>query len=298
MKTYRQSCSLIRKGDVLTAINGKDKIIEAWLSASKTDLECAELLFGCKKFPQALYHLQQSNEKLAKGLLISCGLLTPKMARKDARVKSLLGFAPKEPETYRHRVTRSFLSDMEKLVPSIEELYKLIENSERMPKIAEFRRTIRKGKKSIQKLKKKPFNLIDTSAQLENEIKAIKNILGNIDQTIDKVSQEIDRLDFEEVVRVAIVVVGKAGLDVNNVQAPSLQEIKDGIISSVKLSVLVTISVTMASFLDPLEAVTRYPDSESHSFNEKNPYITCFKGLHESVALTLEKARKKKGFCG
>jgi hypothetical protein len=110
-------------------------------------------------FPQALYHLQQSNEKLAKGLLISYGLLTPKKAERDLRIKSLLGFSPKTPESYRHKVLHSFLSDLEKFVPSIEEWYKLIEDSEFGQEIAGFQITIRKGKKGIQKLKKKPFTL-------------------------------------------------------------------------------------------------------------------------------------------
>lgn len=275
----------------MKASNSKDKSIQDWLSASASDLKGAKVLYDNKLFPAALYHLQQSNEKLAKGLLISYGLLTPSRAKKNLRIKSLIGFSPKPPESYRHRIMHSFLSDIEKLVPSIEEFYDLIENSEWKPELAEFRKAIRKGKKSIRKLKKKPFNVINTTEQIENEVKAIKNIVCNMDKTIDKVTQDIDKLDFEEIVRVAVTVLGKTGLEVNGAQTPSWQKTKEDVLSSLTLSILVTISVAMASFLDPLEAVTRYPDPESYSFNEKNPYVICFKDICELVALTLEKCR-------
>lgn len=269
----------------------REKEIEKWLSKSNSELESADLLYNHKLFSQALYFLQQSNEKLAKGLLIKIGILTPKIAKKDLRVKALLGFSPKKPEFYGHRVMKSFLSDMEKTVPSIEELYKLIENSEWKPQITEFQRNIRKSKKGIQKLKKRPFNLIDNAEKLENEIKAAQEILAKMDQTIDNVSQEIDRLDFAEIVRVAITITGQMGLNTDGEKGPSLQDIKRDIADSLKLSILVTLSVAFTSFLDPLEAVTRYPDLEHDPFNENNPYITHFKEIHDLISLTLKKAK-------
>lgn len=271
----------------------KEKVVEEWFSASGTDLECAELLYNNKKFSQALYYLQQSNEKLAKGLLISFGILTPKRARKDLRLKSL-NFSPKSPEFYGHRLMRSFLSDMDKLVPSLEDWYKLLEHGEWKPKAIEFQNTIRKSKKGIKKLKKRPFNLIESAEQLENEIKASQNILGVMDKTIEKINQEMDTLDFNEIVRFAITVVGRAGLKVDRQQVSSFNEIKEVIICSFRLSILVVVSVAMASFLDPLEAVTRYPDAQRRAFNEEDPYVSHFKSLHDLVALTLEKSQVRK----
>jgi hypothetical protein len=57
--------------------------------------ESAKVLYDHKLFGSALYRLQQSNEKLAKGLLLSLGFLTPKTAKKDCAVESVLGFLPK-----------------------------------------------------------------------------------------------------------------------------------------------------------------------------------------------------------
>jgi HEPN domain-containing protein len=79
----------------LVAGSCKDKVIAEWLSASTTDLESAKVLYDHRLFSNSLYHLQQSNEKLAKALLLSIGFLTPKFAKKDLRIKELLGFLPK-----------------------------------------------------------------------------------------------------------------------------------------------------------------------------------------------------------
>ena len=179
-------------------------VVQDWLLIAKTDLECAELLHNGKKYSQALYYLQQSNEKLAKGLLISFGILTPKLAKKDQRIKSLLGFTPKQPQAYRHNITHSFLSDIDKMVPSIDQVFQLIDEAEWVPpQITQFKKTIQNSKKGLQTLKKKPFGLIESDLQLENEIKATNHILSTLDSILDKISQEVDKLNYAEIVRVA-----------------------------------------------------------------------------------------------
>ena len=98
-------------------MSNKNKIIQDWLCAAGLDLKCANLLYSVRLFSAALYHLQQSNEKLVKGLLIAMGFLSPKRAKNDLRIKEILGFLPKEPAAYRHRIMPSFLSDVEKTFP-------------------------------------------------------------------------------------------------------------------------------------------------------------------------------------
>ena len=61
---------------------------------------------------------------------------------------------------------------------------------------------------------------------------------------------------------------------------------------SYKLSILTSLSASMASILDPLESVTRYPDSKQRHFDESHPYVEHFRGLHDVVGLCLEKAEK------
>jgi HEPN domain-containing protein len=96
----------------LPSIN--EEYVIAWLRESQIDLECGKILYENKIFSRTLYHLQQSNGKLAKGLLISIGILTPKKAGNDLITKLILGFQPKEPRNYNHRIYPSLFSDLEK----------------------------------------------------------------------------------------------------------------------------------------------------------------------------------------
>lgn len=75
--------------------SNKNKIIQDWFYAATSDLKCAKVLYDSRLFSAALYHLQQSNEKLAKGLLIAMGFLSHKRARKDLRIKEMLVFCRK-----------------------------------------------------------------------------------------------------------------------------------------------------------------------------------------------------------
>lgn len=181
----------------------KDKAVEDWLSRSANDLESAKVLYENRFFDNCVYHLQQSNEKLAKALLLSVGILTPKKAREDLTVQAFLGFLPKQPFAYGHRTTRFLISDLEKSVPSIEALLTRMKNSELGPRITGFLQEVRTSEKGLKKLKKRTFGLIKTSEQLEIEVKTAQAILDALDQTPKTAKAELDRLDSAELVRAA-----------------------------------------------------------------------------------------------
>jgi hypothetical protein len=141
--------------DSLSNSSNKDKTIREWLYAAASDLKCAKVLYDNMLFSAALYHLQQSNEKLAKGLLMAIGFLSPKRAKKDLRIKEMLGFLPKEPAAYRHRTMPSFLSNVEKTIPSIDGFLNLVESGELGPRIQEYHLLVRKGKKVSRSLRRK-----------------------------------------------------------------------------------------------------------------------------------------------
>jgi len=270
--------------------DAKDKAVEDWLSKSANDLKTAKVLYDNKIFDNCLYFLQQSNEKLLKALLLSMGILTPKRAKEDWIVKSVLGFLPKQPSVYGHRTTRFLLSDLEKSVPSIEGFLTLIKNSELGPRITGFLEEVRTSKKSLQKLKKKTFGLIETTEQLEIEIRAAQTILDALDQATSKANEELDRLDTAELVRVATSLVRDLGYKVDTSQPPSFDKIKVAVLPRIRLTVLAMLSAALASFLNPLESVTRYPDRQHSPFDENNPYIKNFIGLHGVIDCILEKS--------
>jgi hypothetical protein len=268
-----------------------DQTIQDWFNAAASDLKCARVLYDSKLFSAALYHLQQSNEKLAKGLLIAMGFLSPKRARKDLRVKEILGFLPKEPAAYRHRTMPSFLSDVEKTIPSIDAFLNLIETSDLGPRMREYHLLVRKGKKGVKKLKKKPFRPVDNAAQLEGEVSAAESILDALDDAVRKMTQEMAKIDLQETYRVAKGLIGAQGFNVEGLEPPNFGKIKEEVVQSFKLSVLIAMSVALASLLDPLEAITRYPDSSGSSFNEANLYVVDFESLCKVIDCILEKSK-------
>jgi hypothetical protein len=265
-----------------------DKTIQDWLNASASDLKCARVLYDSKLFSAALYHLQQSNEKLAKGLLIAMGFLSPKRASRDFRVKEILGFLPKQPAAYRHRTMPSFLSDVEKTIPSIDGFLNLIDTSELGPRMREYHLLVRKGKKSVKKLKKKPFRPVENTGQLEGEVRAAESILDALDGSIRKMTQEMAKLNLQDTYRVAKDLTEAQGFNVEGLEPPNFGKIKEALVQSFKLSVLIAMSVAFASLLDPLEAITRYPDSHNSSFDEANPYVINFDNIYKVVARILE----------
>jgi hypothetical protein len=275
----------------LPLTNGKDKIVEEWFSASATDLKCAKVLYDNKLFASSLYHLQQSNEKLTKALLLSIGILTPKRAAKDWMTKSVLGFLPKEPSSYRHRVLPSLLSDLEKIAPSLTELMTLPSKSLYGSRVREFGKTIRTSRKRVQKLKKNPPGLIETTEQLEREIKTAQAILARMEQTTDKANQELEKLDPSKMLRAAILIARELGFRVDTSQLGlDIDKIKRAVLSRLQLAILAMLSAAIASFLDPLEPITRYPDSRHPSFDESNPYVKNFNGLYDVISQCLEKS--------
>ena len=268
----------------------KSDAIQDWLSASAVDLQSARVLYDSNIFSTSLYHLQQSNEKLAKALLLNLGFLTVKTAKKDYVVKKVLGFLPKEPAMYKHRTMPSLLSDLEKAFPAVEGLIALVESGEFGPKVAEFRRTIRRSKKGVRKLKKKPITPVRTAEQLEVEVKAAQTILDRLDSTLSKVTEEAEKIDGQRTVQTATKIVENAGFDVKGVEPPSFEKTRDIAIDVLRITMLSALSVAVASLLDPLESVTRYPDSEHPRFDQSNPYVKQFKGLYDVISSLLQKS--------
>ncbi|MEM2130079.1 MAG: HEPN domain-containing protein [Candidatus Bathyarchaeia archaeon] len=270
----------------------KEKTIQDWLYASVLDLKCAKVLYDSSLFAAAIYHLQQSNEKLAKGLLIAMGFLSPKRAKTDLRIKEILGFLPKEPAAYRHRIMFSVLSDAEKAIPSIEEFLKLLESSELGPRLQKYHLLLRKSRKGVKKLKKRPFRPVENADQLKGEIRATEAILSALDGAIGKMTEEMAKLDFQELHQIAKGLVKAQGFNVEGVEPPDFNQIKVRVIDSFKLSVLIAMSVALASLLDPLEAMTRYPDSGNSRFDDSNPYVANFEGLYKVVNCIHEKSQE------
>ena len=270
----------------------ENKIVEKWLSGSEDDLKAANLLYDNKLFALCLYHLQQSNEKLAKALLLSLPLSTPKRRPKDYAVQSALGFLPRTPSSYGHRIMPHFLSDIEKSVPSIQEYLKLLRDSEFGKRITEFSKTVKTSGENVQKLRKNPPVIIRTTENLEKEITSAQSLLDKVDPIANKINEELNHLDYTQIVRIATGVSRKRGFKVDASRLPSFEEMKTKTGLAFRLSMLTTLSVGLSALLDPLVSVTRYPDSKPISVDENDPYVKNFYQFHDVIARILKMSQQ------
>lgn len=275
----------------LSAASAKDNTVDRWLTESRIDLVSSRLLYDHKIYARALFNLQQSNEKLAKGLLLLMGFLTPKQLNKDWTTKALLGFLPKEPIAYGHRTVPALLSDIDNALPSLELWFQHLEAGEFKPKIAAYRKTLRETKKGLKALRKKDFRLVDTAEHLENEIKGAEALLDNVDKAMDTAKQELGKFDFPRAVQAAIKSTQNLGFKFDPKKLPSYLDLKDEFVPRMRLAVIGTLAILMTAILDPLESVTRYPDSKHGPFDENDPYVKQFEGLYRVVARLLEASR-------
>jgi hypothetical protein len=277
----------------LTSDLTRNQILDAWFHEADVDLQCAKILYDNCFYSRCLYHLQQGNEKLAKGILLSLGILSAKKAIQNQRIKSIVGFIPKEPASYRHRILPFFLSDMSSATPALDKIIKSIEWEDAEDIFLNFQGTIEKSKKGIEKLKKKPFTLVISKDQLENEIKVINMYLDKLGEIEDKMQLALTNLNPGKATKVAVKTAQKFGYEATNDQAlESYYGTSKRVVPIINLSFLAILSIAVASFLDPLESITRYPDSNHGPFTEDNVYVEYFSNLYEILRRTLEKTIK------
>jgi hypothetical protein len=270
--------------------NASGPVEGQWLAESRVDLSAAKVLYDAKLYSRALYSLQQANEKLAKGLLISMGILTPKRLAKDWMTKQLVGFVPKEPQEYGHRVVASLLADTEASVPYLEELLQFVNTGAFKSDVTSMRKRIKEDGESVKRLRKRRYELVPTGERLDKEIEDANTILDRIGLAVQAMRDKLKGLDQRKVLRAAVRSVQKLGYRARAADAPPVQPIADGVIDSVRVAFLSAVAAGLTAVLDPLEAVTRYPSAEGQLFDEANPYVHRFPRLWAVVDRCLEMA--------
>ncbi len=135
--------------------------------------------------------------------------------------------------------------------------------------------------------------MITSKQQLQNEINAINIYLNKLDEIRDKMKTAAANLDPEKAITVALKTTKKLGFIGTHEQASETYEpATKKAISVTNLCFLVILSVSTASFLDPLEVLTRYPDRNHGPFTKEDAYVERFNDLHKIIKRTLSKAKQ------
>ena len=165
--------------------------------------------------------LQQANEKVAKGLLLSTGILTPKQLAGDWRTRHLIGFAPNESKDYGHLIVPSLLSDADKVVPSLEGLFQLVNTGEFKPQMTRMKKIVRESGEGVELLRKLRLELVSTEQQLDREIEGATMILDRIGVAVSAMRAELGKLNQSKVSVETVKAVRKMGF---RVRWPTLQK--------------------------------------------------------------------------
>jgi len=281
---------LLNACSTMTALSVEEESWKPWLYEANIDLECARLLFDANQYARSLFHLQQANEKLAKGILIRLGMLVTHKPREDNTME-VLGLSLKGPKDYGHRTLKSFLSDSEKILEYIENSLKDLPHTsiELRTKLTEILGAIKENKKKVKELKDKPtedvpyeilLNELTASKALFNRIKEIQSKLGDpvaIQSQFRKIKSRLRRHDEHQMAEAI----------------SSLLSDEDGLRRLFTLSITLLVSLGLSMFLDPLEQISRYPDGGTLKFDKDNPYVRCFGQFEELIKDCLEYANEK-----
>jgi hypothetical protein len=267
-------------------LQDEEKSWEPWLYEAHIDLVCARLLLDAAQYARSLFHLQQANEKLAKGMLIRLGILRTHKSREDNTVKLVLGFSRKEPRDYSHRTLKSFLSDIEKGLGSIENMGAIAQRympKELRTKYTEMLRTLRKSKRGVKELKLKPLGIVTSYELLLNELNALKALLDGIKEVQSKLRDQVTILDTPQVQQTISSFVRRLGEPQYAKSISSALSDKDGLHRRVTLGMVFVVPLSLSMFLDPLEQISRYPEEGTPMFNKDNPYVRCFGQFETSI---------------
>ena len=249
------------------------------------------LLYENKIFSRALYHLQQGNEKLSKGLLLKMGFLTPKQLKEDWETKELFGFMPKEPSSYGHHVASSLISDLSKAAPALQQSLKYLEGSGiDQRKLSVARKSIKKTENDLRKVRMQKFSLKSDLDSLDREITSANKIMDSLDTAMKAIETDIEKADFEPAISAAVKAARKRGARLNPTQLSSFFG-KKNLVEFLRYTLIGTLAVALTTVLDSLATITKYPDSSHGPFEWNDPYVVRFPELHAIVTRILNLAR-------
>ncbi len=271
-----------------------------WLHESSLDLESGKVLYEKNLHSHALFHLQQANEKLLKGLLLSIGLLVSERSKKDDLFRLFLRFTRKTPRDYSHTPVSRFMGDLEQMIPSMEDLIDSVIAStkgEEKEKLVLLKKQIRDSKSSVRKLKIMSPSMKTSEQEVENELKGSLMLLETTAKLNELMQKEFEKVDIQHAINTSFKLLRRAGIRLPLNQTDfqlSKEDVQKMIFPSTRSMGLVIVSMSISLLLDSLESITRYPDKIDLKFDEGNPYVKHFLQVHDIISKCLKMSEEAK----
>jgi len=271
----------------------KDKSNECkrWLEKYKEDLESAKLLYENHLFAPALYHLQQSNEKLTKALLIYYGWLLPSNVEKEDREALLV--PEKTPKDYGHRLAKNFFNDLKKILPELENSIKYLKYIKLFltlfltsiykryeEEFNKFQPYLKNSKDKIEKIIDFVDNFkieekLGNKEELEKGLEKILELYTIVDELYKEMVESVNSINLQDILSKNLGDSSNLG-KTNEILELILKNIKNEEYIKRFFFLYVTVCVSLSILLDPLESITRYPQEQEIIFDENNFYVQSF----------------------
>lgn len=274
-----------------------------WLEIASEELDSSRILFENKKYPQSIFFLQQSSEKISKEALRILGILS--MGETDSekvqRCMNTFGITKYTAIDYGHAWHKKMLTVMENFVNQLEVLTEVITNMKFDDK--NITSSTNDFKKSIPRFRDAIKTLNGLEAKSNPSLKELKDVIGISNHILDS-SFEIDskllktqkqtKLPDKETLKKMIekkldVKLNEESIEIiDKIYAvpPTKYFDKKTILSSV-----IMVLAVLNTYLLPHESSSRYPSSKV-VYDDKLALVLVFDDMTNLIEICLKLLKK------
>jgi hypothetical protein len=271
-----------------------------WFEGASEDLDAANLLFQNKKYRQAVFFLQQTCEKTAKGLLMKIGFLPDYEENEEQQsVREVVGIKSAKPRDYGHELIGKMSDALENMLGStspIVEIMLKFPNEDLTSKIKSSWNVL-EFKNRLAKVREIKFNPNPSIEELDGIIKACNTLLSSSVETNSKIIEEAKKIKLPDRNSLVELLEDETGLKIgedgkimlDKIYSKPPEEFFNKTISSFTLMALLILNI----YFLPHEWLARYPDSDSSfEYNESFSIVQKFDDISTLLKKCLDFAQK------
>jgi len=275
-----------------------------WFKTAAEDLEAARILYQGQKYQQAIFYLQQANEKVSKGLLIRIGFLPEYQETTKVReLRRAVGVYPSTPRIYGHAWHRNLFRVLEGFIGSTDSLTRSMVRMKLGDKrivrsIREFRKSIPDLESRLNTAKKVKTNPNPSLREIDGVVRTCNQLLDSSAEAEQKAAEAMKKIKFPDrnLLVASIEKYFGTKLDqetlekVNKIYGMNPSELVKNVYA---LAVTLLVLAVLNTYLLPHEHISRYPDSNmDFAYDREFPLVKRFYEISDLIMKCLELATR------
>jgi hypothetical protein len=268
---------------------------QEWFKTAIQDLEAAQILFLNKKYQQAIFYLQQANEKVSKGLLIRIGFLPEyKESEYEKELKKVIGIYPSTPRIYGHAWHTNLLKVLEVLLNAVDSLTSSImkikfTDRKTVSNIQQFRKSIPSWRAKLNRARKVKPNPNPSLQEIEAVVKACNQMLNSSIAAQHRVIEKVGKIKLPDKNAVIASVEKHFGMKLDQETFEKLNEVvsrkpAEIVKNVVTLPETLIVLALLNTYLLPHEYISRYPEPKmDFVYNEEFSLVKMFNEISNLI---------------